>query len=142
MQARAKKNPIISGRGVCDPHVHIFGDRAYLYASHDRPEGGGLLWNGGAYPLEPMVWETPSGAEDGAVLRSGEGRMAFAPLAALPKAARFPEAWGRAEEWTFGRFTGVLPLPGSGETEIRQISGIVAGSIPDGRPNGGQEKTE
>jgi arabinoxylan arabinofuranohydrolase len=29
------KNPIIPGRGVCDPHVHIFQDRAYLYASHD-----------------------------------------------------------------------------------------------------------
>lgn len=30
------KNPIIPDRGVCDPHVHVFGDRAYLYASHDR----------------------------------------------------------------------------------------------------------
>lgn len=28
-------NPIIPGRGVCDPHIHIFQDRAYLYASHD-----------------------------------------------------------------------------------------------------------
>lgn len=31
----AVKNPIIPGRGVCDPHVHIFGERAYLFASHD-----------------------------------------------------------------------------------------------------------
>lgn len=30
-----KTNPIIQDRGVCDPHVHIFEDRAYLYASHD-----------------------------------------------------------------------------------------------------------
>lgn len=29
------KNPIIPGRGICDPHIHIFQDRAYLYASHD-----------------------------------------------------------------------------------------------------------
>ena len=21
--------------GVCDPHIHVFGDRLYLYASHD-----------------------------------------------------------------------------------------------------------
>lgn len=28
-------NPIIQGKGVCDPHVHIFRDKAYLYASHD-----------------------------------------------------------------------------------------------------------
>jgi len=28
-------NPILPGRGVCDPHVRIFGDKAYLYATHD-----------------------------------------------------------------------------------------------------------
>ena len=39
MKIQAKKNPIISKRGVCDPHVHIFRDQAYLYASHDAPEG-------------------------------------------------------------------------------------------------------
>ena len=39
----ARKNPIISGRGVCDPHVHIFNDRAYLYASHDVPDGGHMF---------------------------------------------------------------------------------------------------
>ena len=35
----AKRNPIISKRGVCDPHIHIFRDRAYLYASHDMAKG-------------------------------------------------------------------------------------------------------
>jgi len=43
MEIRAKKNPIISKQGVCDPHVHIFNNRAYLYASHDvidRPVEG------------------------------------------------------------------------------------------------------
>ena len=39
MEVTAKKNPIITKRGVCDPHVHIFGDRAYLYASHDCDDG-------------------------------------------------------------------------------------------------------
>ena len=33
---RARKNPVIPGLGVCDPHVHIFQDKAYLYASHDQ----------------------------------------------------------------------------------------------------------
>jgi arabinoxylan arabinofuranohydrolase len=32
---KALKNPIIPGRGVCDPHIHVFNDCAYLYASHD-----------------------------------------------------------------------------------------------------------
>lgn len=35
MKTIACKNPIISGRGICDPHIHIFRDTAYLYASHD-----------------------------------------------------------------------------------------------------------
>jgi len=35
----AKKNPIISKEGICDPHLHIFNNRAYLYASHDAKEG-------------------------------------------------------------------------------------------------------
>ncbi len=36
----SKKNPIIPGRGVCDPHMHVFGDRVYLYAGHDaEPKG-------------------------------------------------------------------------------------------------------
>ncbi len=30
-----QKNPIIPGVGVCDPHIHVFGDKLYLYASHD-----------------------------------------------------------------------------------------------------------
>lgn len=29
-------NPIIANQGVNDPHIHIFGDTAYLYASHDK----------------------------------------------------------------------------------------------------------
>lgn len=28
-------NPIVTGRGVTDPHIRIFGSTAYLYASHD-----------------------------------------------------------------------------------------------------------
>ncbi|MCR5523664.1 MAG: family 43 glycosylhydrolase [Clostridia bacterium] len=31
----SKKNPIIPGMGVCDPHIHIFNGKMYLYASHD-----------------------------------------------------------------------------------------------------------
>ena len=30
-------NPIILRKGVCDPHIHIFEGRAYLYATHDAP---------------------------------------------------------------------------------------------------------
>jgi hypothetical protein len=30
------RNPIVPDRGLNDPHIHIFGDRAYVFASHDR----------------------------------------------------------------------------------------------------------
>lgn len=36
---RCKKNPIIPRMGVCDPHMHVFGDRVWLYASHDANPG-------------------------------------------------------------------------------------------------------
>lgn len=30
-------NPLIYRKGVCDPHIHIFEGKAYLYATHDAP---------------------------------------------------------------------------------------------------------
>lgn len=30
-------NPILQGKGVCDPSVRIFNNKAYLYATHDTP---------------------------------------------------------------------------------------------------------
>ena len=30
------QNPIIPNRGVNDPHIHIYNNKAYLYATHDR----------------------------------------------------------------------------------------------------------
>ncbi len=35
----AHKNPIIPLMGVCDPHIHVFGDRMWLFASHDALPG-------------------------------------------------------------------------------------------------------
>lgn len=32
-------NPVLAGKGVTDPHIHIFNDKAYLYASHDEGPG-------------------------------------------------------------------------------------------------------
>ena len=31
----SKKNPIIPQMGVCDPHIHVFEGKLWLYASHD-----------------------------------------------------------------------------------------------------------
>lgn len=30
-------NPLILKKGVCDPHIHIFENKAYMYATHDAP---------------------------------------------------------------------------------------------------------
>ena len=29
------QNPIVKGKGLCDPQVRVYGDKAYLYATHD-----------------------------------------------------------------------------------------------------------
>ena len=34
---------IIPNRGACDPHVHIFGGRAWLFSTHDRGPGNSLF---------------------------------------------------------------------------------------------------
>ncbi|MCE5328246.1 MAG: family 43 glycosylhydrolase [Planctomycetaceae bacterium] len=36
MQQPLSGNPILPGRGVCDPHIRIYDDTAYLYATHDK----------------------------------------------------------------------------------------------------------
>jgi beta-xylosidase len=52
---RFSGNPILPGLGVCDPHVRIFGDTAYLYATHDKsPENE-------HYVMEDWwVWSSPN----------------------------------------------------------------------------------
>ena len=30
------ENPIVPAMGLNDPHVHIFNDKAYVYATHDK----------------------------------------------------------------------------------------------------------
>jgi len=39
LRNNAKKNPIIPRMGVCDPHIHIFDNKMWLYASHDAIPG-------------------------------------------------------------------------------------------------------
>ena len=33
------ENPIVIGKGLCDPQVRVYGNRAYLYATHDESPG-------------------------------------------------------------------------------------------------------
>ena len=39
MIIKSKKNPIIPGMGVCDPHMHVFENKVWLYTSHDAIPG-------------------------------------------------------------------------------------------------------
>lgn len=36
LPALQSQNPIVPNRGVNDPHIHIYNNKAYLYATHDR----------------------------------------------------------------------------------------------------------
>lgn len=50
----SKKNPIIPGRGVCDPHGRIFNGELYIYASHDAQP------NGQTYCMHDWeIWKSP-----------------------------------------------------------------------------------
>lgn len=48
-------NPIIFRQGVCDPHIHIFEGKAYLYATKDSPGGRGYT---GFNMTEWQVWSS------------------------------------------------------------------------------------
>ncbi len=50
---KANKNPIIRGKGVCDPHLRVIGDRMVLFCSHDADK------NSPSYRMENWeVWST------------------------------------------------------------------------------------
>lgn len=53
-ELKVVNNPIIERMGVCDPHIHIFNDKAYLFASHDRKPGEKFY---GMYDW--WVWSSP-----------------------------------------------------------------------------------
>ncbi len=47
-------NPLLPGRGLCDPHVRIFNDKAYLYATHDlSPDAAEFVM------ADWWVWSSP-----------------------------------------------------------------------------------
>ena len=46
-------NPIIENKGVCDPQMRVFGDRVWLYATHDRS-----VENKGFCMLDWWVWSS------------------------------------------------------------------------------------
>ena len=51
-------NPILQGRGVCDPHIRIFNDKAYLYATHDKsPDNEGFVTE------DWWIWSSPNLAD-------------------------------------------------------------------------------
>ena len=50
---KAKKNPVIKGRGVCDPHLRVIDGRMALFCSHDADK------NNPSYRMENWeVWST------------------------------------------------------------------------------------
>lgn len=48
------QNPIVSNKGLNDPHIYIFNDTAYVYASHDKS-----IDNEGFVMEDWWVWSSP-----------------------------------------------------------------------------------
>ena len=48
------QNPIVPNRGLNDPHIHVFNDTAYVYASHDKS-----IDNKGFVMEDWWVWSSP-----------------------------------------------------------------------------------
>jgi hypothetical protein len=49
------QNPIVPNKGLNDPHIHVFKDTAYVYASHDKSiTNKNLLWKIGGFGLRQI----------------------------------------------------------------------------------------
>ena len=48
------QNPIVPNKGLNDPHIHIFNDTAYVYASHDKS-----IDNKGFVMEDWWIWSSP-----------------------------------------------------------------------------------
>lgn len=48
------QNPIVPNKGLNDPHIHIFNDTAYVYASHDKS-----IDNKGFIMEDWWIWSSP-----------------------------------------------------------------------------------
>lgn len=48
------QNPIVPNKGLNDPHIHIFNDTAYVYASHDKS-----IENKGFVMEDWWIWSSP-----------------------------------------------------------------------------------
>ena len=48
------KNPVIPLRGVCDPHMHVFNGRVWLYATHDAMPGSNYF-----VTKDWQIWSSP-----------------------------------------------------------------------------------
>ncbi len=69
-------NPIVPGVGLCDPHIRICNDRAYLYATHDKAaNSSGFVmddwWIHRAADSETMKGLVAEGDLPGALWRQG-----------------------------------------------------------------------
>lgn len=86
-------NPIIPHRGVTDPHIHIFDDEAYLYASHDlSPTNDGFIME------DWQVWSSRD-------LVSWEHRSTLRPEHTyLEKTGGFVSAWATDAAEKAGRY--------------------------------------
>ena len=53
-QITSAQNPIVVNQGLNDPHIHVFNDMAYVYASHDKS-----IENKGFVMEDWWVWSSP-----------------------------------------------------------------------------------
>ena len=105
-------NPIIPNRGVNDPHIRIFGDKAYLYATHDKSATNDsfIMEDWWVWSSRDLVnWELES-VLDPASTYIGEG---------------FQSAWATDAAEKDGRYYWYF-------SEANRQTGVVVGSSPTG----------
>lgn len=107
------QNPIVTNKGLNDPHIHIFNDTAYVYASHDKSI------NNKKFIMEDWwVWSSPD-------LVNWTKRSVLNPKDTYIGDQNFTRCWATDVAYRNGKYYWYF-------SEGNQQTGVVVGDSPVG----------
>ena len=111
--AFSAQNPIVPNKGLNDPHIHVFNDTAYVYASHDKSI------NNRKFIMEDWwVWSSPD-------LVNWTKRSVLKPENTYIRNKNFTRCWATDVAFNNGNYYWYF-------SEGNQQTGVVVGDSPVG----------
>ncbi|WP_296635292.1 family 43 glycosylhydrolase [Polaribacter sp.] len=107
------QNPIVPNKGLNDPHIHIFNDTAYVYASHDKS-----IKNRKFIMEDWWIWSSPD-------LINWKKESVLKPKDTYIEDVNFTRCWATDVAYRNGKYYWYF-------SEGNQQTGVVVGDSPTG----------